>query len=389
MTSVAGNGRTAIVLGGGIGGVVAANRLRRLLPRRDRVVLIDRERDHLFQASLLWLAAGWREAHSITRPLAKLRRKGIDVVHADVTRIDPTTRTVVAGGNTYAADALVIALGAELAPDAITGLAAAGHNLYSLDGASALNTAMGAMASGRVVVLTAAPAYKCPAAPYEAALLLDGALRRRGVRDSVAVDLYAAEAGPMGVAGPDVSRLVREMVEGRGITYHPEHQVGSVDAASRVIRFTNGISARYDLLVYVPPHRAPAVVAESGLADASGWIPVNRDTMATASAGVFAVGDVTTIPLSLGRPLPKAGVFAHAQAETVARNIAAEWLGDPARRRFDGHGQCFVETGDGRAGVGYGNFYGEPRPDVRLRAPGRLWHWAKVAFEKWWLFRWF
>jgi sulfide:quinone oxidoreductase len=129
-------------------------------------------------------------------------------------------------------------------------------------------------------------------------------------------------------------------------------------------------------------------VRESGLANESGWIPVHRETMATSMPGIFAVGDVTTIPLSVGKPLPKAGVFAHAQAEVVAWNIAREWAGDAGRRAFDGHGQCFVETGDGRAGVGAGNFYGEPRPQVRLRAPSRIWHWTKVAFEKWWFARW-
>ena len=388
MSEMHSGGRTAIVLGGGVGGVVAANRLRKLLPRSDRVVLIERERDHLFQASLLWLAVGWRRADAIARPLARLSRKGIDVVQAHVTRIDPVARTVTAGDTTYTGDAIVIALGAELAPEAIPELEPAGHNLYSLSGAGAIQSAVSSIETGRIVILTAAPAYKCPAAPYEAALLIDGALRKRGVRSRVTVDLYAAEPGPMGVAGPDVSAAVRGMVESHGIGYHPAHQVTSVDRAARRVQFSNGQAAEYDLLVYVPPHRAPAVVKESGLTNETGWIPVDRHTMATAAPAVFAVGDVTTIPLTIGKPLPKAGVFAHAQAEVVAFNIAREWAGRPERRRFDGHGLCFVETGDGRAGVGAGNFYGEPSPRVKLRAPSRMWHWAKVAFEKWWFARW-
>lgn len=386
---MAGTVRTALILGGGVGGVVAANRLRKLLPRTDRVVLFDREAYHLFQPSLLWLAVGWREADGIRRRLDRLRRKGIEVVTAEVTRIDPSTRTVTAGGTAFTGDAMIVALGADLDPDAIPGLSASGHNLYTLDGASAIRSAVESITSGRIVVLTAAPAYKCPAAPYEGALLIDGALRRRGVRDAVQVELYAAEPGPMGVAGPDVSAAVRGLVESKGIAYHPEHQVTSVDSAARRLNFANGATATFDILAYVPPHRAPSVVRNAGLTNETGWISVDRATMATGVPGVFAIGDVTTIPLSIGKPLPKAGVFAHAQAEVVAANIGHEWSAKGKRRAFDGHGQCFVETGDGRAGIGAGNFYGEPKPQVTLRSPSRIWHWAKVLFEKRWLAKWF
>jgi sulfide:quinone oxidoreductase len=389
MTKAGGAARTTLILGGGVGGIVAANRLRKLLPRTDRIVLFDREQYHVFQPSLLWLAVGWREAERIRRPLDRLRRKGIEVVTAEVTRIDPSAQTVTAGGTTFAGDAVIVALGAELAPDAVGGLSAAGHNLYTLEGASAIRSAVATIRRGRIVVLTAAPAYKCPAAPYEAALLIDGALRRRGLRDAVDLDLYAAEPGPMGVAGPDVSAAVRGLVESKGITYHPEHQVTSVDATSRRISFANGTTADFDVLVYVPPHKAPAVVRGAGLTNETGWIPVDRATLTTKVPDVFAIGDVTTIPLSIGKPLPKAGVFAHAQAEVVAANIAHAWTGRGERRAFDGHGQCFVETGDGRAGIGAGNFYGEPKPQVTLRRPSRIWHWAKVLLEKRWLAQWF
>lgn len=382
-------GRTALVLGGGVGGLVAANRLRALLPRTDRVVLFEREPYHVFQPSLLWLAVGWREADRISRPLDRLHAKGIDVVTAEITRIDPSRRTVTAGRTSVPGDAIVVALAADLAPAAIPGLSDAGLNLYTLGGASAIRPALASIRGGRIMVLTAAPAYKCPAAPYEAALLIDGALRRRGVRDAVQLELYAAEAGPMGVAGPEISAAVRGLVESRGIRYHPDHQVTSVDPVTRRISFANGTTADFDLLVYVPPHRAPAVVREAGLTNGSGWISVDRHALTTAAPDVFAIGDVTTIPLSVGKPLPKAGVFAHAEADVVAANIAHAWTGRGERRAFDGHGQCFLETGDGRAAMGAGNFYGEPTPRVRLRAPNRIWHWAKILLEKRWLSQWF
>jgi sulfide:quinone oxidoreductase len=241
---------------------------------------------------------------------------------------------------------------------------------------------------GRIVVLTATPAYKCPAAPYEAAMLVEAVLRRRGIREKVQMDLYAAEPGPMAVTGPKLSGQVRGVVESKGIRYHPEHQVTQVDAATRRLTFASGATAEFDLLLYVPPHRAPAVVREAGLLAASGWVAADRRTFETHIAGIYAIGDVTGIPLAMGKPLPKAGVFALKEAEVVADNIASMWAGRDERRAFDGVGECFVETGDGRAGFGAGNFYAEPTPQVAFHAPSRRWHWGKVLFERRWLKRW-
>ncbi len=381
--------KTILILGGGVGGLVTAVALRKRLPKIHRVILVDRERDHLFQPSLLWLMTGARRAGQITRPLDRLRRKGIEVIHGIVEAIDPQRRQATVNGTVLTADALVIALGAELALDAIPGLAEAGHAFYSLEGAQGLQRALDGFRSGRLVVLTAAPAYKCPAAPYEAAMLLEAELRKRGVRGQVRLDLYAAEPGPMGVAGPAASAAVRAMVEAKGIAYHPEHQITSVDPATKTLRFGNGTEAAFDLLAYVPPHRAPKAVRESGLVNEAGWIPVDRHTLQTRFEGIYALGDVTTIPLTLGKPLPKAGVFAHGQAEVVAHNLARSILGQGTPATFQGHGECFVEVGDGKAALGRGNFYGEPTPQIEMKAPGIFWHLGKVWFEKFWLWRWF
>lgn len=382
------SGKTALVLGGGVGGLVAANHLRKVLPREHRVVLIERERQHLFQPSLLWLAVGDRHPGEILRPLDRMVPKRVELVHATVEAIDPVRRVVTAGGRDYTGDALIIALGADLTPEAIPGLAAGGHNLYTMDGATAIRDALQAFRGGRVAIITAAPAYKCPAAPYEAAMLVSAWLRRHGKRDSAELDFYAAEPGPMGVAGPVVSGAVRQMVESQGVRYHPEHQVVRVDPSGRSLMFANGTTAGYDLLIYVPPHRAPSVVRQCGLAPEGGWIGVDRHSFETDVSGVYAIGDVTTVPLAMGKPLPKAGAFAHRQGEVVAANIAAQWSGSTVRRRFDGHGECFLETGDGRAGFGAGNFYAEPTPQIALKPPNRLWHWGKVAFEWKWLRGW-
>jgi sulfide:quinone oxidoreductase len=380
--------QTILVLGGGVGGVVTAVELRKTLPKEHRIVLVEREERHLFAPSLLWLMTGDRTAEKISRPLARLEKRGIEVVRGEIERIDPGARRVMVSGNEIQGDHLVIALGAELAPATVPGLVEAGHNFYDLAGAEGLRDALGDFRAGRLVVLTAAPAYKCPAAPYEAAMLLEYHFRKKKVRDAVRIDLYAAEPGPMGVAGPDVSRAVRQMVEAKGITYHPEHQVTEVDPEARRISFANGARADFDLLAYVPPHRAPAVVREAGLVADSGWVSVDRQTLQTSFDRVYAIGDIAGIPLSLGKPLPKAGVFAHGEAEVVAANIARAVTGKGKPKVFDGHGECFIETGDGKAGFGRGNFYAEPTPQVKLHKVGRRWHWGKVLFEKGWLCRW-
>ncbi|MBT9614121.1 MAG: NAD(P)/FAD-dependent oxidoreductase, partial [Burkholderiales bacterium] len=377
-------GKTLLILGGGIGGIVAASKLRRALPREHRIVLVEQASTHLFQPSLLWLMLGLRAPEQISRPYTALAQRGIELVQGRVERIDPLLRTVTVDGKELSADYLIIALGAELAPDAVPGLAQAGHNLYSLAGAEAIRDARLTLTQGRIALLVSAMPFKCPAAPYEAAMLLEWDYRRRGLRNQVQIDLYSPEPGPMPVAGAEASAQVRAMVEQKGIGYHPQQKVASVDPEARRILFENGASADFDLLVYVPPHRAPEVVRAAGLCGDSGWVKVDRATLATPFPGVYAIGDVTGIPLAIGKPLPKAGVLAHGQAEVVAHNLAAEITGAGAMTQFQGEGACFIEAGDGRAGFGSGNFYAEPAPSMKLRQAGRLLHWGKVAYEKYW-----
>lgn len=383
------NGKTVLVLGGGIGGIVAATRLRQRLPREHRVVLVERESRHVFAPSFLWMMIGQRSAEQISRPVAALARRGIELIQGTVERIDPAARTIRVDGKELSGDYVVIALGADLAPETIPGLAQAGHNFYALEGAASLRDARLKVQSGRIVVLVSAMPFKCPGAPNEAAMLLEHDCRQRGVRDRVQIDLYTAEPGPMPVAGPVVSGALRQMIESKGIGYHPGHAVTAVDPAQHRISFANGATADFDLLAYIPPHRAPQVVRDAGLCADSGWVPVDRGTLETKFPGLYAIGDVTGIMLtSINKPLPKAGVFAHNEAEVVTHNIARAITGKGAERRFTGDGACFLESGDGRAAFGSGNFYADPAPQIRLRQPSMMLHLGKVGYEKYWLFRW-
>ncbi len=377
---------TVLVLGGGIGGAAAANALRERLGERHRIVVVDRDADQVFAPSLLWLMVGQRRPAAISRPLARMLRPGIEVVRSEVRGLDPVTRRVTTDAGELTGDAVVIALGADLAPEAIPGYAEAAHDFFTLDGAGRFADALAAFSGGRVVVAISALPFKCPAAPYEAAFLIDADLRRRGLRDRSTIELHTPEPAPMPVAGPVLGRAVVDLLSERGIRYFPGHPVAGYDAAASEVRFTDQTAVGFDLLAAVPPHRPPAVIAGSGLAGPSGWIPVDRETLETRSTNVFAIGDATAIPLANGKLLPKAGVFAHAEARVAAAQIASRLEGGSAAR-FDGNGYCWVELGAGVAGFASGNFFADPEPAVTLRRPSRTWHAGKVMFERYWLSR--
>jgi len=327
-----------VILGGGVGGLVAANTLRRRLDRQHQIVLVDRAAQHVYTPSFLWMMLGWREPREITRDLRRLERKGIEVVQEEITEIDPARRLVRTERRQISGDYLIIALGAEGRPEAVPGLAEGGHNLYDLDGVLGLRQALAGFREGRVAVTVASLPFKCPGAPYEAAMLIEASLRERGLRERVQVDIYTPEPLPMPVAGKALGEAVKAMVASKGIHYNPQCKLQAVDPGRGELVFENGERAGYDLLVAIPPHRCPAVVKESGLVGEAGWVPVDKGTLQTSHAGVYAIGDVTAIKLPVGLMLPKAGVFAHHEAEVVAHNIAAEITRRGAPRAFEGDG---------------------------------------------------
>jgi sulfide:quinone oxidoreductase len=175
------------------------------------------------------------------------------------------------------------------------------------------------------------------------------------------------------------------MLEARGIGFNPMLNLTHIDPDEKILFFKNREPVSFDLLAGVPPHRPPRVVRESALANQAGWAPVDKHTLTTRFENVYAIGDVTTVTLANGKPLPKAGVFAHGQGQTVAKRIAAEVRGAAAQARFDGAGYCWIEMGGGSAGFASGHFYAEPEPIVPPPRSGRLWHWGKALFEQYWL----
>ncbi|MEX1137777.1 MAG: FAD/NAD(P)-binding oxidoreductase [Bacteroidota bacterium] len=383
--------KTVVILGGGVGGIVTANELRRKLPPGHKVVLVEKNTAHTFAPSFLWLMTGDRKADKITRPLRSLVRSGVDIVHTEVTGIDITNRRVSTTTGRLSYDYLVVALGAELAPQLIPGLAEDSLSFYSFEETKRLRQALEAFNGGTVALVVAGLPYKCPGAPHEAAMLIRDHFRRRGMRNNVGIHLYTPESQPMPVAGLQIGEAVKEMLTSKGIAFHPNYKLVSVDTQNHSLWFDGKEAAHYDMLIAIPPHRVPRVVLDARLTNEAGWIPVDRSTLKTGQENVYAIGDVTALSIpgrwnpEVPMMLPKAGVFAHDQAEIVAQRIADGINGLASKAEFCGPGYCMLEAGEGLAGFAFGDFFAEPSPRLEMRNIGKAWHIGKVLFEKWWL----
>jgi sulfide:quinone oxidoreductase len=383
--------KTIIILGGGIGGIVTANELSDHIGTKHRIILIEKNPEHTFAPSYLWLMTGDRKEKQIRVPLKSLLKKNVELVIDTVNEIVPAERKVKAGNQKYRYDFLVIALGADLAPEKIKGWDDSIHNFYTLEGAAKLHEALMEFSGGKVAIIIASMPYKCPGAPHEGAMLVEDFLRSRGIRENVEVSLFTPEPQPLPVAGQELGDAVKSLLEQKGIHFHPSMQFDSVDTKAKKLFFNGKDTYEYDLLIVIPPHQAPMVIGTTDLTNANGWIDVNPSSLQTKYENVFAIGDVASVPLP-GRwfpdkpmMLPKAGVFSHLQADVVARNIIMKINGNKPVEKFNANGYCMLEAGDDLAGFAYGDFFGAPHPQVKMKQLGKRWHIGKVLFEKWWL----
>lgn len=374
------------MLGGGFGGIAAATGLRRLLGASHEVVLVDRAPRFSMGLRKLWELVGLGTIEEGSRPRAALAGGGLEVVEADVTSVDVRARSAETTAGRLEADRLVLALGAEPRADLVSGLTDHGNAIWARDAVAPAREALAALERGRVAVVIFGAPYPCPPAPYECAMLVEDRLRARGVRDRVEVTVSTLQPMLLPNAGRAGSDWLAQRLDERGIAWQVGRMPERVDAG-RVV-FSDGADLPFDVLLAVPPHRAPAPLADAGLLGESGWIEPDRSTFATGHSGVWAVGDCTLVRLANGLPLPKAGVMAAAQGAIVAEQIAAEVRGEPAER-FDGRGFCFLETGLSTAGLIEGDFYAEPEPSVRLADPSEQHHRDKESFEREHLALWF
>ncbi len=365
-----------LVLGGGFGGIATAVALRDRLAPADEVVLVERRPTFVMGLRKNWALAGTSTIAEGERPLVALVDRGIRVVAGTITTIDPLARSADVDGQRLEADALVVALGAMRDPDAIPGFRDHAIDVYDAAASAAGAAAIDGFAGGRIVIGVFGAPYPCPPGPYELALLLAERMEARGTPGGIFV--FTPQPGSLPILGTDACASFDGRLANAGITLRPKTQATSVEAGA--VLTADGARIPFDLLLGVPPHRVPPVVAAAGLTGPSGWVAVDARTLETRFPGVWAIGDVTAIPLANGMPLPKAGVFAHAEGEVVAARIADSLAGREPTATFSGQGMCFLETGRGAATMVQGDFFADP-PAVALQdeSPANLA--AKHAFE--------
>ncbi|MFP5299359.1 MAG: NAD(P)/FAD-dependent oxidoreductase [Actinomycetota bacterium] len=371
------------ILGGGFGGLTAAHRLRSTMPDA-QITVLDRKDRFYPGLAKLWDMVEIRPLEESSRPLGNLEAKGISFRQTEIVAIDPATRTVETNDGPITSDALLIALGAAFNQQQLDMLTGNAFNLYEARSLPGVRSNLQALESGRVVITVMGLPYKCPPAPYEAAMLIDEWLRDRGRRDDVDVSVHTPQPSPLPVAGVDASATMARELDRYGIGFHPERQPKSI--ADGTVTFGDGSTEGYDLLLGVPAHVAPPVLVDAGLTGKSGWIEPDRETLATGFERVYAVGDCTHIPNAKGA-LPKAGVFAESEGIVAADNIAAD-LGMGKGAVLDGMGFCFLEFPGRRAATVEGDFLAEPEPAVTLSPPSEETFRAKEAFVAERLDRW-
>ncbi len=361
-----------VVLGGGVGGTLAANLLARQLRRDVRVTVVDPSGMHVYQPGFLYAALGKANGRWLARDERTLLRDDVELVVEAATRVDAEQGVVrLAHGGSLAWDYLVLATGARLVPEQVPGLVEGAHEFYSLEGALRLREALRRFDGGRILVGVAGIPYKCPPAPVEFTLMLDQYLRRRDIR--AASELVLLSPLNRAFTIESASKLVQPLLERRGIGLETFFNVESVDPAAGTVSSLEGDKAAYDLLVLVPPHAGQTVIQASGLGDAGGWVPTDRTTLQhQQQERIFALGDATDLPIS------KSGSTAHFEAPVIASRIASLVCGTAPKANYGGRVMCFLETGDGKATALRFDYEPPPVPP----APSRVWHAAKWAFNR-------
>ncbi len=378
-----------LILGAGTAGTMAANRLRRRLPRDWSVTVVDRDDVHLYQPGLLLLPFGVYEPHDLLRPRDRFLRAGVELVLAEVDHVDAdAARVHLADGRTLPYDVLVIATGTSPRPDQTPGMTGSAwrrsvFDFFTLDGALALRDALAAWPGGRLVVHVTEMPIKCPVAPLEFSFLADAFFAERGMRGSVDLTYVTPLEGAF--TKPVASAHLGTMLAERDIAVEPDFVVDHVDPDARLLVSIDDREVPFDLLVTVPLNMGDELVARSGLGDELNYVPVDKHTLQSrAHPDVFAIGDANDIPAS------KAGSVAHFSMDGFVENVVDHVHGRPMTHRFDGHANCFVESGNGKGLLIDFNYDTEPLPGVypyprvgplSLLKETRANHLGKLAFR--------
>ena len=374
-----------LVLGGGFGGLSAANEIRNSFPSSEvKITIIDKKNWFMVGFAKLWIINGTRTFEDSIGSLNSLSKKGINFLNEEILKIDLKNKKVETSSNILAYDYLIIAMGAILAPQKISGLLENGMNLYDYRESCKIHEKIMELNSGIIAISIMGMPYKCPPAPFEASLLIDSMLRKTGKRNSIQIHFYSPAPITLPAAGLEISKKILELINSEKIVFHPLCKVISVE--NKKIIFQEG-SADFDLLLAIPPHTAPEVIYECGLADKDNFIPIKRDCK-TQYENVYAIGDVTTLKVTDTMAVPKAGVFAEGEGIVVAKNIVSKIKSEKDEVLFDGKGGCFIESGHDTASLIQVNMFSESGPSTHLTDSTTENLKDKVQFEKERLTKW-
>ncbi len=365
--------KKVLIIGGGDGGTILANRLMRKVPGQVEVEVIDKRDIHWYQPGFLFVAIGEADREDITKPRQRLYRKGIRFTKAEVEKIDLDNREVkLKGDKRKGYDYLVIATGSTLNYEEIPHFKESVSHMWTFNDAKELFKKLMSFKGGKLVVGIGGLTYKCPVAPLEIAFLADEFLRIRGIREKTEIKYVSPLERPY----PPrlLSKIMVENMEKRGIEPVTYFTVDEIDPDRKEVRSMEGDSLSYDLLILSPPHKGADVVINSGIGDDEGWIPVDKYFLNIKGYDdAFAVVDATALPT------PKTGVVAHFQASTVADNIAYEIKGESKRVMFDGQSFCLIEMGRSVASAQVSSYYYKDAPGL---IPSRVLHLAKLAMNR-------
>jgi sulfide:quinone oxidoreductase len=381
-----------LILGAGTAGALVANLLAEKLDLDEwEITIVDRAREHVYQPGLLFLPFrlyGYTRREDVARPIESPLPKAARFVNAEVEAIDTAAKRVQTSAGSFDYEWLVVALGCEGRAGEVEGLVEAGkagnaHTFYTLDGALAMQDALERMESGHLVLDIADHPIKCPVAPIEFVFLADYFFKLRNRRDRIRITLVTPLTGCF--TKPVATEVLSRMLVDKRIEVVPNFVLASVDGAKRKITAFDGRSVDYDLLVAIAPNLGPEVLTDAKLADESGYALTDPRTLKARKAeGVYVIGDNTNVATS------KAGSVAHFEAETLVENLLREMHGAKPLPSFDGHSNCFIETGFRKAMLIDFNYDLEPLPGkfplpgigpMTLLGESRVNHWGKLAFR--------
>jgi len=368
-----------LVLGAGFGGMELATSLSEALGDQVSVTLIDRSDHFIFGFSKLDVMFGRMTPEAIRLPYRAFTKPGVEFRQETIVSIDPARKRAVTDRGEYEGDVLVVALGADLDPDATPGLTTHGYEYYSEAGAERARGAIAEFNGGHVIVGVVSPQYKCPPAPSETALLMHDFLLERGLRDRSTITLVTPFPSPLPVS-PEVGATILSELTERGIGFIPGARITGIDQSS--LSLADGRALPVDLVLGVPLHVAPPVVVEAGLTE-NGWIPTDKYTLQTRFPGVYAFGDVASVGV------PRAGIFSEGQAKIVAAQIIAEFRSGTSSEQYQGAGQCYIEFGRGTVGKVDVNFLGGPSTTAEIHLPSEALTLEKQYFGSSRRARWF